>query len=190
VNAIRLPPLPYGFTDLAPAIDEQGVRSHYLDNHAGYVKKYNALAAESPIWRDRTFEDVLANAPVNTPIYNNAAQAWAHDFWWHGMTPRRFMPPAFLDYPRFVEGWLKEGKALFGSGWLWLYVNKRGELVLEALPNAILPQRAGHTPILVMDLWEHAYYCQYGTNREPYLRATLDIINWPLVEQRYRKVTR
>lgn len=190
MNQIRLPQLPYGFRDLAPAINEQSVRRHYFDNHAGYVKKYNALAAEDPVWRTRTFADVLEYAAVNTPIYNNAAQAWAHEFWWKGMTPQQFMPPAFIDYDRFVEGWLKEGKALFGSGWLWLVVDARGNLVIEALPNAILPQRAGKRPILVMDLWEHAYYCQYGTDREKFLRETLPRINWPVVEQRYRNVTR
>jgi len=189
MNAIRLPRLPYGLGELAPAISEDNVRSHYLDNHANYVAKYNELAAQAP-WSGRTFDDILANGPLNTPIYNNAAQAWAHDFWWNSMTPRRVSPPAFLDYPRFVEGWMKEGTSLFGSGWLWLVVDGRGRLQIEALPNALLPQRAGKTPILVMDLWEHAYYCQYGTKRADYLNATLSIINWPLVEQRFLRATK
>jgi Fe-Mn family superoxide dismutase len=188
VASTTLPPLPYGFGDLAPAIDESGVRRHYLDNHAGYVRRFNALAAADPLWRSRSFEDVLERAPVNTPIYNNAAQAWIHDFWWASLTPRRFMPPPFLRYDEFVEAWIQKGTALFGSGWLWLVVDRRGALVVEALPDAMLPQRAGSTPILVMDLWEHAYYCQYGTDRAAFLRATLDIINWPLVAQRYHKV--
>jgi Fe-Mn family superoxide dismutase len=189
VNAIRLPPLPYGFGDLAPAIDELGVRRHYLDNHANYVKKYNALVAENPTWRNRTFEDVLANAPIGSPIYNNAAQAWAHDFWWNSMTPRRFSPPPVFDYATFVDAWMKEGTALFGSGWLWLSLDKSGKLVVEALPNAVLPQRGGKIPVLVMDLWEHAYYCQYGTDRKTYLQQTLTIINWPLVLRRIEEAT-
>jgi Fe-Mn family superoxide dismutase len=93
-------------------------------------------------------------------------------------------PPAFLDTNVMRDAWITEGKALFGSGWVWLSLTRDGKLVVEALPNADLPQRQGHTPILVMDLWEHAYYCQYGTNREEFLKNTFHLLNWRIAEQR------
>ena len=179
-----LPKLPYRFDALTPAISESSVRRHYEDNHAGYIRKTNELVRGSGL----EGRDLLAVALLSrhgSPLYNNAAQAWAHDFWWRSMTPKPVNVPAWVG-PGFAEAWVEQGAALFGSGWLWLSVTSEGHIIIEALPNAVLPQRYGRTPILVMDLWEHAYYCQYGTKRADYLKNTLSLLNWRVAEQRCR----
>ncbi|NDD28447.1 MAG: superoxide dismutase [Proteobacteria bacterium] len=187
-----LPPLPYAFDALAPAIDEQGVRRHYLDNHAGYTKKVNELAPKGA-----SLPSILATAPIGSPLYNNAAQYWAHNMWWEGMRPasqgggRRptgasaQVVEQLGGYEAFKKAWVEKGGALFGSGWVWLTLDRKGRANIVALPNAILPQRSdGSFPILVSDLWEHAYYCQYGTKRKDYLARFLDVVCWNSVNAR------
>jgi len=187
-----LPPLPYAFDALAPAIDEQGVRRHYLDNHAGYTKKLNELAPKGA-----SLSDILATATIGSPLYNNAAQYWAHNMWWEGMRPAGQggggVPTGAAakvieqlgGYEAFRKEWVEKGGALFGAGWVWLTLDRNGRARVEALPNAVLPQRHdGSFPILVSDLWEHAYYCQYGTNRRDYLARFFDVVNWNSVNDR------
>jgi Fe-Mn family superoxide dismutase len=179
----RLPPLPYGFNDLAPSIDREGVRRHYEDNHAGYIRKTNELIKGSGL-EGRDLLDVALLTRTDSPLAHNAAQAWAHDFWWRSMTPKRQPVPSWVPQQAFERDWLSAGTALFGSGWLWLVLNPEKQLAVIALPNADLPWRHGLRPILVMDLWEHAYYCQYGTKRADYLKNTLSLLNWREAERR------
>jgi Fe-Mn family superoxide dismutase len=187
-----LPPLPYAFDALSPAIDEQGVRRHYLDNHAGYTKKLNELAPKGA-----SLAEILSSAPIGSPLYNNAAQYWAHNMWWEGMrppskgggrTPTRdgaTVIGQFGSYGAFKKLWIERGTALFGSGWVWLTLDQQGRANVIALPNAVLPQRHdGSFPILVSDLWEHAYYCQYGTKRKDYLTRFFDVVCWNSVNHR------
>ena len=191
---LTLPPLPYAFDALAPAIDEQGVRRHYLDNHAGYTKKLNELAPKGA-----SLSDILATAPIGSPLYNNAAQYWAHNMWWEGMRPAGQggggVPTGAAakvieqlgGYEAFRKEWVEKGGALFGSGWVWLTLDRNGRARVEALPNAVLPQRHdGSIPILVSDLWEHAYYCQYGTKRRDYLARFFDVVYWRACNDRIR----
>jgi Fe-Mn family superoxide dismutase len=179
-----LPKLPYRFDALAPAISESSVRRHYEDNHAGYIRKTNELIRGSGL-EGRDLLDVALLAKPGTPLANNAAQAWAHDFWWKSMTPRPVARPSWVR-PAFDDVWVNRGAALFGAGWLWLVTDDRGHFEIVALPNADLPHRIGR-PLLVMDLWEHAYYGQYGTKRADYLRNTLPLLNWTEVERRRRR---
>lgn len=183
------PPLPYAFDALAPAISASSVRRHYEDNQAGYFRNTNQLLRGASAYRGMPLLEVALAAPPDSPLANNAAQAWAHVFWWASMSPRPQAVPAWVG-PGFAEAWVEQGAALFGSGWLWLSVTPEGRIVIEALPNAVLPQRYGRTPILVMDLWEHAYYCQYGTKRREYLRKTLPLLNWAEAERRLRALAR
>lgn len=187
-----LPPLPYAYDALSPAIDEQGVRRHYLDNHAGYTKKLNELAPRNTT----SLGDILATAPLGSPLYNNAAQYWAHGFWWQSMRPRPVGGRAptgaaaqivsqFGGYANFKREWVEKGTALFGSGWVWLTLQPSGQADIVALPDAILPQRYdGSAALLVSDLWEHAYYCQYGTKRKDYLTRFFDVVCWGAVNDR------
>jgi Fe-Mn family superoxide dismutase len=179
----RLPPLPYPFTAFEPYLSETTVRRHYEDNHAGYYRRLNELVRGTE-WDGLPVEQIaLATIPY-MPINNNAAQAWAHDFWWRSMTPRTQPFPKWLDRKRFERDWIEKGTALFGSGWVWLSVTPDRQLSIDALPDAELPQRRGLRPILVMDLWEHAYYCQYGTKRADYLRNMLPFLDWQRAHER------
>lgn len=178
-----LPKLPYAFDALAPAISESSVRRHYEDNHAGYIRKTNELIRGSGL-EGRALLDVAHLSKPGSSLNNNAAQAWAHAFWWKSMTPRSTARPAWVGLA-FDAVWVKRGAALFGAGWLWLITDDQGRFDIVALPNADLPHRLGR-PLLVMDLWEHAYYCQYGTKRADYLRNTLPLLNWTEAERRRR----
>lgn len=186
-----LPPLPYDFGALTPALDRPTVQRHYEDNHAGYTKKLNELAPKGA-----TLPQILGSAPIGSPLYNNAAQYWAHNLWWECMRPRPVGGRAptgasaqvveqFGGYEAFKREWIEKGGALFGSGWVWLTLDANGRANIIALPNAVLPQRHdGSYPILVSDLWEHAYYCQYGTKRKDYLARFFDVVYWPTANAR------
>ena len=186
-----LPPLPYTFDGLAPAISREGVQRHYEDNHAMYTRRLNEMA---PV--GKTLGEILGTAPLASPLYNMAAQYWAHNFWWDGMRPRprgggaptgaaASVVAQMGTYAAFKRKWVEEGSRLFGSGWLWLTLDPSGQARILALPNAIIPQRHdGSIPVLVSDLWEHAYYCQYGTNRTEYLSKFFDVVFWPACNER------
>jgi Fe-Mn family superoxide dismutase len=195
---VTLPPLPYAFGALAPAISAEGVKRHYEDNHAKYARTLNELTASGQ-YKDASLADILATSTLNSPVYNNAAQFWAHNMWWQGMRPKAEgggrkptgagaeVIEQFGGYEAFKKKWVEAGTALFGSGWVWLSLDKQGKAYIDALPNAILPQRdSGRYPILVSDLWEHAYYCQYGTNRKAYLERFFDVVCWNSVNARIR----
>ena len=176
-----LPPLPYDFDALEPAIARWNVQRHYEDNHAGYYNKVNQLLAD----RQHDFSSIYEVArfsPIDTPLSNAARQAWIHDFWWRSMSPTPTKPPAWYESSKFEDRWVDIGTKLFGSGWLWLTLGSTGKFEIHALPNAVIPFR----PVLVMDLWEHAYYCQYGTQRADFLRQTLKHLNWAEAERRVR----
>lgn len=181
-----LPSLPYPSNALAPAISKEAVERHYMDNHALYIKKINELTKGTPFASMDLLSIALSTVPY-TPINNNAAQAWAHDFWWNSMQPKHVTPPRWLNYQAFSSEWVDKGSKHFGSGWIWLVIRPDGTLAIDVLEDAILPQSEGNKPILVMDLWEHAYYCQYGTNRKEYLTQTLPLLNWELGSQRLRQ---
>lgn len=176
-----LPPLPYAVDALEPAIARWVVQRHYEDNHAGYYNKVNQLLGDSP-HRFTSILEVARFAVPNTPLANAARQAWIHDFWWRSMSPEATTPPNWYSASQFEKRWVDIGSALFGSGWLWLTLSPAGKFEIHALPNAEIPAR----PVLVMDLWEHAYYCQYGTQRAEFLRQTLKHLNWAEAERRVR----
>jgi Fe-Mn family superoxide dismutase len=143
----------------------------------------NELVQGTP-WDGKPLEQIAVQSEAYTPLNNNAAQAWAHDFWWRSMHPKKLPVPSWLDKKNFENAWITKGTALFGSGWLWFVMDTSGKFDIQALPDAVLPQRQGFRPILVMDLWEHSYYCQYGTKRVDYLRKTLPLLNWAEAERR------
>jgi Fe-Mn family superoxide dismutase len=183
--AFRLPPLPYAYDALEPAIAAWAVKRHYEDNHAGYYRKVNELLGGKT--DNRSMLQIALSTEPYTPLNNAAAQGWAHDFWWDSMTPDPMPLPSWVHKKSFEETWINKGVALFGSGWLWLVLKQDGKLDIIALPDAQLPQHSRMKPILVMDLWEHAYYCQYGTKRADYLRQTLSLLNWEIAEQRLQR---
>jgi len=185
-----LPELPYGYGDLAPIFSDRTMRFHHDKHHAAYVKTTNELLG-SRIAPD-SLEEVVreaARGDEHKKLFNNAAQAWNHGFFWVAMAPRRGEPggelasaiaAAFGDLKSLKSKFVGEGAAHFGSGWVWLVTDEAGLLSVRTTHDAgdTLTQ-AGVTPLLVCDLWEHAYYLDHQNDRKGFLEGWFDALpNW------------
>ncbi len=189
-----LPPLPYEPDALAPYLTRSTLDLHYGRHHAGYVKKLNQLV-QGTVFAQSSLEQIVRLAPEG-PIFNNAAQIWNHTFYWNCLGPHAKERPegalaqaidrAFGSFDGFRTEFAERANALFGSGWLWLIRNPDGSLTLEATANAGTPVRSGRVPVLVCDLWEHAYYLDYRNERARYVDAYWKIVNWDAVARHYR----
>ena len=189
--AFSLPELPYGRGDLAPHISEETLNYHHGKHHQAYVTNLNGLIEGTDL-ADATLEEIINKAAGDKSkagLFNNAAQVWNHTFYWHSMKPGGGGKPTgkvaeMIDrdlggYDQFVKDFKAAGGGQFGSGWAWL-VEKDGKLSITKTPNAETPlTEAGVTPILTMDVWEHAYYLDYQNSRPNYMDAFLNsLINW------------
>jgi superoxide dismutase, Fe-Mn family len=183
-----LPPLPYDADALRPVIGAETMQTHHGKHHARYVRVVNELLGEAA--GARPLEDVIAeaNESGDRKLFNNAAQTWNHAFFWESMAPNATEPAAqlkdaihstFGDLAALKELFVAEGAAHFGSGWVWLLAAK-GKLEVVSTHDAEQPwlDSVG-TPLLVCDLWEHAYYLDYKNERDRFLRAWFDgLANW------------
>jgi Fe-Mn family superoxide dismutase len=190
-----LPPLPYAENALEPVIAAKTMSFHYGKHHKGYVDNLNKLIAATPL-ADLSLEKIItstAGLPDKTAIFNNAAQAWNHTFYWNSMTPKGGgQPPAALKHQieaSFVsldackEELASAAVSQFGSGWAWL-VLAAGKLKVVKTGNAGVPLTTGMKPLLAIDVWEHAYYLDYQNRRADYVKAVLDkLINWEFALQ-------
>ena len=187
--AISLPDLPYGKGALAPHISRKTVDFHYGKHHRGYVDKTNAAIRGGPLDSASLEEIVLETFGRDQGLFDNAAQVWNHTFYWNSMKPRGGGKPKgdiaaaikrdFGDLDGFKEAFAASGASQFGSGWTWL-VARGGELDIVNTPNAETPLTDGAaTPLLTMDVWEHAYYLDYQNARAAYIKRFLDkLVNW------------
>jgi Fe-Mn family superoxide dismutase len=187
---IELPPLPYGDSDLAPHISQHTISFHYGKHHKTYVDNTKKLV-EGTEWADVPLEDVVkaaAGKPDKKALFNNAAQAWNHAFYWRSLSPKGGGQPSgklrdriqsdFGSFDKLKEELSKAAVGQFGSGWAWL-VADAGKLHVEQTPNAETPIAFGKTPLLTIDVWEHAYYLDYQNKRPDYVTAVLEkLINW------------
>lgn len=194
---IALPKLPYAEDALAPVISAKTISFHYGKHHATYVKTLNELIAGTPYEGKSLEEIVVASAKdkdaAAKKIFNNAAQAWNHDFYWHSMTPKGGAPTgkikdalekSFGDLAAFKKAFGQAAAGQFGSGWAWLVKDKGGALKIETTSNADTPIAHGGTPLLVADVWEHAYYLDYQNRRPDHVTAWLDkLVNWSFAEK-------
>jgi Fe-Mn family superoxide dismutase len=184
-----LPPLPYAADALAPAISAETLQLHHGKHHKLYVDKTNKLLEEHAL-EGETLEDVVracAGVPDRTQLFNNAAQAWNHDFYWHSLAPKGGEPAAALmkriekkwgSYQRFTKDLATAAFNQFASGWAWLVV-KNGELDILTTSNADTPMARGVGCLLALDVWEHAYYVDYRNQRDKYLAAVIEgHLNW------------
>jgi len=195
----KLPPLPFDAAALAPHISTDTMNTHHGKHHAAYVKKMNAALAEmsNP---PETVEDVvrLAAREENQKLFNNAAQAWNHAFFWECLTPPDdFAEPsgkladalnaAFSSLKNFKDEFVARGEGHFASGWVWLVADKAGKLELRDLHDAQTPiVQTNVTPILVCDVWEHAYYLDHKNERGVFLKAFVNnLIDWRFAETQY-----
>jgi Fe-Mn family superoxide dismutase len=189
-GAIVQPPLPYPDTALDPVISAHTLGFHYGKHHKAYVDNLNKAIAGTPL-ADLPLEKIIASTagqPDKTGIFNNAAQAWNHTFYWNSLRPNGGgIPPAALkaaidrDFggvDNLKKELLAAATSQFGSGWAWL-VADGGKLAVVKTGNADLPLTKGQKPLLTIDVWEHAYYLDYQNRRADYVTAVLDkLVNW------------
>ena len=189
-----LPKLPYSFDAMKPYVSEWTMESHYEKNHRGYVTKTNELISKLPQMQDRTLASVVSQSKGK--LFEQSAQHFNHVFWWFSMKPPKMISiPSqtltiaiekdFGSFDNWKNDFLSKGLSRFGSGWVWLC--KDGDRIVNTTTaNAGIPNFInGITPLLVCDLWEHAYFCDYTTNRKQYITNWFNLINWQMVEVRY-----
>ena len=183
-----LPPLPYPEDALAPVISAETLRLHHGKHHKKYVDTMNQLLEKEPV-KASTLEEVVRQAKGK--LFNNAGQAWNHNFYWQSLTPKRARPAGALlhrlekdfgSYEKFADVFGQAAIGQFGSGWAWL-VEKDGKLQVMATPNAESPMAHGIKCLLTVDVWEHAYYVDYRNERERYVSAVMDRLNWEFAEK-------
>ncbi len=196
----ELPPLPYPENALEPHIDATTMSIHHDKHHAGYTNNLNnALEGQSNL-AEQPIEVLLANLAsvpeaIRTAVRNNAGGFANHSLFWQIMSPTGGGSPsgdlaaaidaAFGSFDEFKAAFSKAAGTRFGSGWAWLYVGDDGKLALNSTPNQDTPLMEGNTPILGLDVWEHAYYLNYQNRRPDYIAAWWNIVNWEAVASLY-----
>jgi Fe-Mn family superoxide dismutase len=186
--------LPYAENALEPYISSETISYHYGKHYKSYVDMLNKLAAGSPEAASMTLEQLIMDAKPG-PLFNNAAQAWNHAFYFRSLKPGGGGEPAgplaeaikrdFGSFPQFREAYAKAAQTLFGSGWAWLVLDG-GKLKVLQTSNADLPMKHGQTALVVLDIWEHAYYIDYRNARPKYIDATLNhLVNWDFASANY-----
>lgn len=186
------PQLPYAEDALEPVISRRTIEFHYGKHEQAYIDNLNKLI-EGTEFAELPLEDVIHDA--KGPLFNNASQAWNHIFYFFSFSPdgggepegdlRKAIDRDFGSFENFKKEFVDAGTKLFGSGWVWLSRDNSGRLFITQEGNAGNPITDGLTPILMFDVWEHAYYLDYQNRRADALNALWDIIDWPIVEARY-----
>jgi len=192
IMAFELPSLPYDKDALAPTISAETLEYHHDKHHAAYVANLNKLI-EGTEYADKTLEEIITSAPTGG-IFNNAAQVWNHTFYFNNLSPNSggaasgalgaAIDNAFGSFDDFKAKMTASAAGNFGSGWTWLVKHANGDLDVVNTSNADNPLSDGDTPLLAIDVWEHAYYIDYRNARPAYLGAIWDIINWDVVASR------
>ena len=197
--AYEVPDLPYDYAALEPHIDEATMRVHHDKHHQAYVDKANA-ALEGTEWADKPVEEVLKSlsslpADKQGPVRNNGGGHYNHSLFWQMLSPDGGGAPSgdlaagieqkFGSFDAFKEEFKNAGIARFGSGWSWLVVDG-GDLKVTSTANQDSPISDGQTPILGIDVWEHAYYLKYQNRRPDYLNAWWNVVNWDAVAKRFK----
>jgi len=194
-SAISLPKLPYAQNGLAPAISENTLSFHYGKHHQTYVSNTLKMVAGTEFEKS-TLEEIIektAGKPDQAGLFNNAAQVFNHTFYWNSMKPGGGGKPAgriaekiretFGSYEKFAEAFSGAAATQFGSGWAWL-VQDGGKLQVLKTANADTPMVRALTPLITIDVWEHAYYLDYQNRRTDYIKAFMDkLLNWDFAER-------
>ncbi|HFC9229986.1 TPA: superoxide dismutase [Enterococcus faecium] len=194
-----LPDLPYAYDALEPYIDEETMHLHHDKHHNTYVTNLNSAIEKYPELGEKTIEELLSDmdaipTDIKTAVRNNGGGHANHSFFWEIMAPNAGGEPtgeikeaineAFADFSSFKEEFKKAAAGRFGSGWAWL-VMENGKLAITSTANQDSPLMEGKTPILGLDVWEHAYYLKYKNVRPDYIAAFWNVINWDEVNKRF-----
>ena len=205
---ITLPALPYGFGALEPHIDAKTMEIHHGKHHAAYIKNLNAALATAPDLAKQPLDKLLTNLPavpdeaLRTTLRNNGGGHWNHDYFWKTLAPAEksgkpsadltaAINSAFGSIDGFKKAFGEAATKRFGSGWAWLILQD-GKLKITSTPNqdnpvmkGIVPAAELGTPLLGLDVWEHAYYLHYQNRRPDYIAAWWNVVNWPAVSKRF-----
>jgi superoxide dismutase, Fe-Mn family len=199
--AYTLPELPYPKDALEPTIDALTMEIHHDKHHAAYVAKLNEALTGAGV-AEQSIEDLCRNIntvpeKIRAAVRNNGGGHANHSMFWLIMSPQGGGEPtgalaSAIDaelggFAKFKEAFTNAGMTRFGSGWAWLSVDKGGKLLVESTPNQDNPYMEGRTPILGVDVWEHAYYLKYQNKRPDYLAGFYNVIDWKAVGERYAK---
>lgn len=192
-----LPPLPYAVDALEPHMGRETLALHHGAHHRGYLATLEALLAGTAA-AERSLEDLVRTS--DGAVFENAAEAWNHAFFWRSMAPgaggrpldaalTRLVAREYGSFGAFREQARRRAVAHFGSGWLWVYLESgSGRLRCETAPDAETPFAHGHHPLLAVDLWEHAYYLDHRADRAAFVETFFDhLVDWVEVEERLRK---
>jgi Fe-Mn family superoxide dismutase len=199
--AFELPKLKYAFDALEPHIDARTMEIHHDKHHAGYTSKLNDAIAGTDN-EGKTIENILENLDkANAAVRNNGGGYYNHDLYWEIMSPNgggkpegelaKAIDAAYGSFDAFKDEFSKAGAGQFGSGWAWLCAHKNGKVEICSTPNQDNPLMpgvgCGGTPVLGMDVWEHAYYLNYQNRRPDYINAFFNVIDWKEVAAKYAK---
>lgn len=194
----ELPTLKYSYDALEPYIDAQTMEIHFSKHHAAYVNNLNKALETHPQLANSTVEELLMNLDtlpddVKTVIRNNAGGHYNHTLFWNWLTPTPSIGPEGTSAEEINKVWgsldnfktefAKAGMSRFGSGWAWLVLDKSGKLFITSTANQDNPISEGKTPILGLDVWEHAYYLKYQNKRADYITAWWNVVDWAEVEK-------
>jgi len=201
--AFELPKLPYDYNALEPHIDAKTMEIHHGKHHAAYTTNLNAALEKHPDLANRSIEELLKDLnsipeDIRGAVRNNGGGYFNHDLFWTVMGPGAGGQPqgglataidaAFGDFAKFKDAFSKAGITRFGSGWSWLCVKANGGLDVMSSPNQDSPISDGLTPILGLDVWEHAYYLKYQNRRPEYVENWWNVVNWDEVARRFDAV--
>ena len=198
----KLSDLPYAYDALEPHIDAQTMQIHHDKHHQAYINKLNDALEDYPELVEKSVEEILrslesVSEKIRLTVKNNGGGHFNHSLFWRAMTPKSGEPKGkladainkkFGDFTKFKEQFSNLSNGFFGSGWSWLVINKSGELEVMALSNHDCPITLGLTPILVLDIWEYAYYLKYQNRRPEYVAAWWNVVNWDEVGKNYENI--
>lgn len=195
-----LPDLPYAHDALAPHIDEETMKIHHGKHHAAYVANVNKALEDYPELAKKSIEDLVKSLDevpeaIRTAVRNNGGGHANHSFFWTIMSPngggeptgelKTALESAFGDIESFKDAFASAATGRFGSGWAWLVLDN-GSLAIMDTPNQDSPLMEGKTPLLGLDVWEHAYYLNYQNKRPAYVQAFWNVVDWDAVEKLYQ----
>lgn len=188
----HLPTLHFDRTALEPHISGETIDHHYGKHHQAYVNNLNKMI-EGTDFDDMDLEDIILKADGG--VFNNAAQTWNHTFYFGEMSPSPKLIPeggladkinaTYGSLDAFKELFNKAAATLFGSGWAWLVLDEEGELAIMQTVNAANPMTEGFVPLMVCDVWEHAYYIDYRNRRPDYISSFWNVLDWDVIEKRF-----
>lgn len=203
--AYELPPLPYAYDALEPHIDARTMEIHHTKHHQTYVTKLNAALEDLPGLAGKSIDQLLRDI-TEVPhdravaVTNNGGGHANHTLFWQIMSPKGGGEPAgalaadiakaFGGFADFRKQFSEAATLRFGSGWAWLCVDRDGKLIVESTPNQNSPLMEHRTPILGLDVWEHAYYLNYQNRRPDYIEAWWNVVNWAAVDDLYQHAKR